>query len=124
MLVLPQPNPQNVPITVIQIPAGRFNAANALDIKVSLLQAIEANPSHIILDLSLVTFLDSVGISVLVALAKSLPVPWQLKLSGLQQQARPAFDILGMQKVFSLCETIEDATAEILTQMMLRNELA
>lgn len=119
MLVLPQPNPQNIPITVIQLPPGRFNAANAIEMKASLTQAIEENPSHIILDLALVTFLDSIGISVLVALAKSLPVPWQLKLSNLQQQARPAFDILGMQKVFSLCESTEDATAEILAQVML-----
>ncbi|NJO86066.1 MAG: STAS domain-containing protein [Synechococcaceae cyanobacterium RM1_1_27] len=66
--------------------------------------------ASVILDLSQITFVDSIGMSVLIALLRFCnESSLNLKLVGVQPQAKPTFDILEMTQVFEFFGTIGDA---------------
>ena len=117
MKVWDQINAANEIIKVIQLPPGRLNAANANDMRTQLLDILaEPNGSitSVVLDLSLITFVDSIGMSVLIALLRYCnELSLSLKLAGVQPQAKPTFDILEMTQVFQFFDTIGDAIAEV-----------
>ena len=117
MKVWDQINAANETVKVIQLPAGRLNAVNSTEMRTQLLEILaEQNGSltSVILDLSLITFVDSIGMSVLIALLRYCnEASLNLKLVGVQPQAKPTFDILEMTQVFEFFDTVGDAIAAV-----------
>ncbi len=125
MEVSSQVNSKGIPISVIQLPAGRLNAANSQQVSqdlteqlkdLQLFQMLGESPSTIVLDLSLLSFVDSIGIGVLITFAKRCAkIGWTLKLSGLRPQAKAAFEILELGKLFQFYNSVEDAIESVAT---------
>ncbi len=117
MKVWDQINAANETVKVIQLPAGRLNAVNATEMRTQLLDILAGqigSLTSVIVDLSLITFVDSIGMSVLIALLRYCnESSLDLKLVGVQPQAKPTFDILEMTQVFQFFDTIGDAIATV-----------
>ncbi len=105
-------NSNHDPCKVIQLPEGRLNAANAKSIQGLLEQQLKelATQTILVLDLSLLTFIDSIGIGTLVMFAKLCKQrEVDLRFSGLQPQAKAAFEILELEQAFHFYENTESA---------------
>lgn len=116
MKVWDQVDAANHIVKVVQLPAGRLNAANASEIKGELLGLL-ADPENqnpdVVLDMTQVTFVDSIGMSVLISLLRHCTQNQRkLKLAAVQPQAKPTFDILEMTQVFKFYETVGEAISD------------
>ncbi len=116
-------NSSNIPVTVIQMPEGRLNAANAQSIAkqlterlndLELFKMLGDSPNAIVLDLSRLSFVDSIGIGTLISFAKRCGNQgWTLKLSGLQAQAKAAFEILELSQMFEFYDSVDEALEDV-----------
>ncbi len=112
-----QPTPSQPPATLIQLPAGRLNAANAEKVKQELLPVLASETTYIILDLSLLTSVDSLGIGLLLSTLKScIQAGCHLKLCGLQAEARLPFELLNLNNLFEFFDSVEVAMTTCLSQ--------
>ena len=93
---------------VVVIDDARLDAATAERFKGYLFEQIEQGPSHIVIDLSEVRFMDSSGLSVLVAGLKKLGDSGQMALAAPQPAVKDLFDLTSMNQLF----TIKDSVAE------------
>lgn len=116
MKVWDQSNATHESILVIQLPAGRLNAVNSNEIRTQLLDTIAqriGSDITVVLDLSQITFVDSIGMSVLIATLRYCnEAQLDFRLAGVQPQAKPTFDILEMTQVFQFFDSVEDAAAD------------
>ncbi|WP_067690131.1 STAS domain-containing protein [Nocardia jejuensis] len=90
--------------------SGEIDIVSAPLLKSALDEAVQADPSMLIVDLSGITFLGSVGLSVLIALRESTTIELQIVVS---QQARRPIEVTGMAEFFTLTESLEDALPQI-----------
>lgn len=74
-----------------------------------------SEPVHdVVLDLRQVSFLDSSGLGLLIALLKRVAQRGgDLKLAGLQGGVRVVFEITRTSKVFAIFDTVEEAVRSI-----------
>lgn len=89
---------------------GQMNSGNASEIELDLLSQLDKGEHRIVLDLSLVGYVSSAGLRVVLLLAKRLKqVQGKLVLCGLQSRVREVFDISGFLAVLTVVDTREDA---------------
>lgn len=90
------------PPAVIRL-KGELNSLTSAHLREQLQQHLAAGQWRVLVDLSAVTFIDSSGLSALVAGLKSLKLNGgRLALLGLQPQARTIFAITQADTLFSL----------------------
>ncbi|MGQ9837716.1 MAG: STAS domain-containing protein [Cyanobacteriota bacterium] len=112
MDVSTQISPKGSPVTIVRLPKGSLSAANASTIRGELSRILTEQPSHLLLDLSEITFIDSMGLSVLVSVQRNCRLAgYQLKLTGLQEQAKLIFAITRLDSIFESYPTVADALA-------------
>ena len=100
-------------LTIITLPSN-VNAANATTIRTQLNEIINTNKSHMVLDLSVVKFMDSMGLSVLISSLRSCRThEKRLGLIGINKQVQMLFSITGMESVFEIYPSLEDAKTSL-----------
>ncbi len=112
MEVSSETNRWNETVTIIKLPEGRLIATNGNEIRQQLYQLLKEHPSHIVLDMGAISFIDSVGVAVLLSVSRRAGANRRLKLCSMQEQAKMTFDLLDFGKVFSLHDSVERAVAD------------
>jgi len=92
---------------------GRLDAVTAPDLKERLKQLAAGGHVHLVLDMTTVSFVDSAGLAALVSgLKVTREAGGTIKLAGLGRQARTAFEVTLLDRVF---EFYPDADAALRT---------
>ncbi|MDX2272956.1 MAG: STAS domain-containing protein [Cyanobacteriota bacterium] len=105
-------SPTGMMVTIIQFSQTTLTAANAYVVKEKLGEIL-TNPQPLLIDLSHLILVDSMGISVLVSALRSCRSHQQpLKLAGLQESVKMIFSITQLDALFSIYDTLEAALAD------------
>lgn len=98
------------PVTVVRLPSEKLNAAIARDVRKELSQILTEKPGHFLLDLSQVSLIDSMGLSVLVWAHRHCRTSGhQLKFCGLQEQVKLLFSIASLDTIYEIYPSVEEA---------------
>ncbi|GAA3605188.1 anti-sigma factor antagonist BldG [Marihabitans asiaticum] len=93
--------------------SGEIDATNAGRLRDAVQEQIQAGHLHVALDLTEVTFLDSTGLGVIVGRLKTLRREGgALTIAVTAPRVRRVFEITGLDKVFTLHESIDEAARE------------
>jgi anti-sigma B factor antagonist len=96
--------------TVVSV-AGELDLSTAPQLKWLLMDALEEGRSMLVVDLSQTTFMDSTALGVLVGVNRSLGDGGQLTLVCEKANLLRVFELSGMDGVFTICATLDDALA-------------
>ena len=121
MAVLPQPFEilveQAQDRTVVE-PHGELDLYSALQLKDKLLSLFGAGHTDIVLDLNHLDFMDSNGLGVCIeAFKRARREGGTLKLACSRKHLSRMFSITGLDKVFSIYDTVEDCFGETPTRL-------
>lgn len=99
-------------VLVVRANMARIDAAVAISFK-ERMRALLADPAgRVVLDMGLVTFLDSSGLGAVVAVMKMLGPDRRLELAALTPAVARVFRLTRMDRIFSLHETVADAVGD------------
>ena len=102
---------QNVPVTVVRLD-GELNSLSGPKLKQHLHELFTSGTLRVIIDLSNVVFIDSMGLGALVSgLKNAKQNGGNLVLVGLCEQARTIFELTMAFRIFDLFPTMEEAQA-------------
>ena len=93
--------------------AGDLDLAGAPRLKWMLVDALGEGHSHLILDLSQATFMDSTALGVLVGVNRSLESGAALAIVCARANLLKIFELSGMDGAFAISSTIEQALAQL-----------
>jgi len=94
--------------------AGAVDLYSAPELKERLLGVIDAGKRHVVVDLSQATFIDSTTLGVLVGAVKRLrSEDGALALVCTQPSITKVFEITGLDQVFAIHATREDALSSV-----------
>jgi anti-sigma B factor antagonist len=92
--------------------AGEIDVYTAPQLRQRLISLVEAGDRQVVVDLGRVDFLDSTGLGVLVGALKRLRgVDGELTLVCPQERLLKIFRITGLDRVFTLYDSVDAATA-------------
>lgn len=86
----------------VQVLEDRIDAASAIQFKERMRDVTQGCGPRVILDLSLVQFLDSSGLGAVVAVMKLLGPDRKLELAGLTQTVEKVFRLTRMDSIFTI----------------------
>lgn len=89
---------------IITVNALRIDAAAAIRFKDAMREATATGQSHVVLDLSHVTFVDSSGLGAIVSAMKQMGAGRRLDLAGLTPDVAKVFRLTRMDTVFAIHE--------------------
>ena len=93
---------------------GEIDLFTAPELKQKLTDAIEAGKSRIVVDLSETTFLDSTALGVLIGAVKRLRSrDGALVIVNTDQNIAKTFEITGLDQIFTIVGTRDDAIAAL-----------
>lgn len=99
------------PFDVIEI-GGEVDVYTAPRLRESIVEAVEAGRHRLIIDVQKVEFLDSTGLGVLVGALKRVRADGgSLDIVCTQDRILKIFEITGLDKVFGLHATVDEARA-------------
>lgn len=99
---------------VVVATRGELNAVTSPTLRERLTSEIEAGARAIVVDLSAVTFIDSSGLSALLAGLKRISArQGQLIVSGVSEHTRLIFELTQADRVFTMTSTVEHAMAKL-----------
>ena len=94
---------------------GEVDINTSPDIKKNFDKVIAKKTPKIVISLSRVTYVDSSGLATLVEILKNMKsYGGKLKLSALSPKVKSLFEITKLDKLFSIAQTDEEATANFL----------
>ena len=96
--------------TVVAL-AGELDLYNAEEIREALFAEIEAGPARIVVDLARVHFIDSTALGVLIESRSKLADRRAFLLAAPALETRRALEISGLDRHFTLCDTVDEALA-------------
>jgi len=89
---------------------GEVDLYSSPDLRQKLLELTSAQMDAIIVDLHKVKYMDSSGVATLVeALQQVGKYGGKLKLANLRDAVKDVFELSRLDKVFDVCESVEDA---------------
>ncbi len=88
---------------------GELDLYNAQNLRDALLKACDDGPERIVVDLSDVDFIDSTGLGVLIEARTKLANRSAFLLAAPQLETRRALEISGLDRHFSVHETVPEA---------------
>jgi anti-anti-sigma factor len=95
--------------------AGEIDLDSAGDLSEAALAAMQEIGPSLVLDLSGVTFMDSTGLKVLLAVHKRAELAGgRLVLAGPTRSVNRVVSITGFDQTFAICEDVESALAVLL----------
>lgn len=89
-------------ICIIRVEDNRIDAAGAIDFKEGIRGQLGDWPGRVMLDLTLVEFIDSSGLGAVVAVRKMLGAGRNLELCGLTPAVEKVFRLTRMDRVFDI----------------------
>ena len=96
--------------TVVSL-AGELDLYNAEDVRAALLEACSDEPTVLVVDLAEVTFIDSTALGVLIEARSRLVDRDGFRLAAPGLETRRALEISGLDRHFSVHDTVADALA-------------
>lgn len=96
-------------IQIVSVDETRIDAAAAIQFKDAMRAQTEEGPDRVILDLSIVEFIDSSGLGAIVAAMKQMGHGRKLDLAGLTLAVDKVFRLTRMDTVFDLYPTLDAA---------------
>jgi anti-sigma B factor antagonist len=90
---------------------GELDLSTAPRLKWMLIDSLETGHGQVVIDLSHTTFMDSTALGVLVAVKRKLDSDARLSIVCAQPTVLSIFELAGMDGVFTIFPTIEDALA-------------
>lgn len=90
---------------------GELDLFTAPSLKQMLVDALHAGSSRIVVDLSLVTFIDSTTLGVLVGVTRRLDDGARLAVVCTRPNVRKIFEFSGLDGTFALFSTLDEALA-------------
>jgi anti-sigma B factor antagonist len=97
--------------TVVVALAGELDLYNAHEVREALLAEAEREPNRLVVDLSRVAFIDSTALGVLIEARAKLANRRAFLLAAPAVETRRALEISGLDRHFSLHETVDEALA-------------
>jgi len=94
---------------VVRLDARKLDAAAAIRFKDRFREIAEDSCQHYILDMSLVSFMDSSGLGAVVAVMKHLGPDRKLDIAGLTPAVDKVFKLTRMDKIFDIFPTLAEA---------------
>ena len=96
-------------VAVVIVPVEELDAGRTDEFKRDMAPVLEAN-AKVVLDLSRLSFIDSSGLgSFLSCLRKLNAKGGDLKLYGMSQRVRMAFELVRMHRIFNIYDTKDEA---------------
>ncbi|MGI8648576.1 MAG: anti-sigma B factor antagonist [Acidimicrobiales bacterium] len=100
--------------TVVSV-AGEIDVYTAPQLRVKLVDLVDAGNCHLVVDMRDVDFLDSTGLGVLVGTLKRVKAAnGRLALVCTQERIVKIFRITGLERVFTIASSVEDAIGSAL----------
>lgn len=97
--------------TVLEV-GGEIDVYTAPQLRERLIELVEGGQQHIVVDMEQVEFLDSTGLGVLVGGLKRVRAQdGSLRLVCGQERILKIFRITGLEKVFAIYPSVEEAVA-------------
>jgi anti-anti-sigma factor len=91
---------------------GRLDAATSPGVEKRLLALVAQSETRIAFDLSALSYISSLGLRVLLVVAKQVQVGGgRLALATLNDSVREIFELAGFTQLFSVFQTIDEAVA-------------
>ena len=97
--------------TVIKILETRLGADRAADFKQTMSRFVAPETRFIVLDLSVVEFIDSTGLGAILSVLKLLGKSGELVISGTADTVTSMFKLTRMDRVFAMHATVDEALA-------------
>jgi anti-sigma B factor antagonist len=102
--------------TVIS-PQGEIDFATGPALKEAITDALVAGKTHLVVDLLAVEFIESTGLGALIGgRRRARALDGSLSLVCAENPVLKVFRVTGLDKVFEIYETVEDATAKPLPE--------
>ena len=98
--------------TVISV-EGELDLSTAPRLKWMLLDALEAHGGQVVADLSLVTFMDSTALGVLVGVQRKLAPDARLAVVCTSDNVLQIFEFSGIDSAFAIFPTLDEALAHV-----------
>jgi len=98
--------------TVVRLDSERLDAAMAVRFKDSLKQVVDTGADHVILDMSLVRFMDSSGLGAIVSHLKYMGAGRVFELASLTPTVNKVFNLTRMTDVFKIYESVAHAVTD------------
>jgi anti-sigma B factor antagonist len=98
---------------VLEILESRLGADKAAAFKEAVGLRLAAGPVSLILDLAKVNFVDSTGLGAILGLLKRMPHGSDLAICGTTSSVSKMFKLTRMDRVFTICATVEDAVSAL-----------
>jgi anti-anti-sigma factor len=97
---------------VVVAPTGRLDSASATAFDRHLTSVIQRGDTRLVIDLTGLEYISSVGLSVLLAAAKKIKAAnGRLVLVGLNDRIRLVFEMSGFLRLFPVFPTVANAVA-------------
>lgn len=105
----------NLPVTIVT-PQGRLDAAGVRPLEAELLSHLEAGRNQLIVDLSAVRYISSVGLRMFLTTTREAHRRGGvLKLCGLNTRVMDIFKMAGFDRVLQILSTLEEAQRTFMT---------
>ncbi|MFZ2736724.1 MAG: STAS domain-containing protein [Burkholderiaceae bacterium] len=99
---------------IVTVDDENLDAGNAREFKIQIQQQLDQHQLAI-LDMSTLNFVDSSGLGALLSCLRSMNnKQGQFKLIGLSRPVRALFELVRMQRIFSIYNNREEALASLL----------
>ena len=95
---------------VVSMLEARLDMERSQEFKECLDDVIDGGASHIVLDMSLVSYIDSSGLGTVVSVFKRMPTG-AFHVAGLRPNVRTLFQITRLDKYINLHATVDEAVA-------------
>ena len=103
---------ENIQDGIIMRPLGEIDLSCAAMLRQQLGQVQDGRPARLVIDLSGVPYMDSSGVATLVeAMQIARRTGSKLVLAALQEKVRSIFEIARLDMVFSIVNSVDDATS-------------
>ncbi len=101
-----------IPVTIFQL-VDRINLGNFAELERIVKEAYDSGTRDLVIDLSQIEALSSIGVRALVIVHKLLSTDGQkhLKLSGLSSSMRDVLEIAGITQFIDVYDTVDEAVA-------------
>jgi len=100
-------------VLVVTLLDGRVDSGNLAGFRDALDPYLARGLARVAIDLSQVEFIDSSGLGALIALFKRLPEHGTLAICNAQDRVLKLLKLTRLNKVFTLCATLEQALAQL-----------
>ncbi len=96
-------------VAVVRALEKRIDASLSGEFKAKLLEAIREGNKRIVLDISMVEFIDSSGLGAIISGLKAVGEDGKLVVSGSTENVRSMFRLTRMDRIFSIYDTEQEA---------------